>query len=81
MTMSKYTLLAIFGLMILFIPIIGFPRLWEEFFLVILGVFIISLAINLRRIDIYQKPKQQNIKNDVFVENGVKTSSRDNAIS
>ncbi|HEY4525132.1 MAG TPA: hypothetical protein VJL39_02100 [Candidatus Paceibacterota bacterium] len=47
--MTLDTLIMLSGALVAVLPFLGFPNRWDSIFFVVLGIFIISLGIALRR--------------------------------
>ncbi len=78
--MSKETLVFVLGVLIFFVPFLGFPGEWKEWFLMGAGVLLMGSGYSLRRKAFFQSLEQENggRHSDVFVESQMSASVKTN---
>lgn len=74
--MSKETLVFVLGTLVFFVPFVGFPNEWKDWFLMGAGILLIVSGYTLRRKAFFQSLEQENGERraDVFVESPIATS-------
>ncbi len=68
--MSKETLVFVLGVLIFFVPFLGFPGEWKEWFLMGAGIVLMGAGYALRRNAFFQSLERDSGERhaDVFVE-------------
>lgn len=68
--MSKETLVFVFGMLVFFVPFVGVPTEWKEWFLMGAGVVLMAVGYALRRNAFFQSLEHESGERraDVFVE-------------
>ncbi len=68
--MSKETLVFVFGMLVFFVPFVGVPTEWKEWFLMGGGVVLMAVGYALRRNAFFQSLEHESGERraDVFVE-------------
>lgn len=71
--MSKETLVFILGVLVFFVPFLGFPGEWKKWILVGVGVLLMAIGYALRRKAFFQSLEQEDGGRhaDVFVESSI----------
>ncbi len=74
--MSKETLVFVFGMLVFFVPFVGVPTEWKEWFLMGAGAVLMAVGYALRRNAFFQSLENENGERraDVFVESASVTS-------
>lgn len=68
--MSKETLVFVIGILVFFVPFVGVPTEWKEWFLMGAGVVLMAVGYSLRRKAFFQSLEHDGGERraDVFVE-------------
>jgi hypothetical protein len=74
--MSKETLVFVLGVFVFFVPFLGVPGEWKEWFLIGAGILLMIAGYSLRRNAFFQSLEQEGGERraDVFVESSVVTT-------
>lgn len=68
--MSRESFVVLFGVLVVFLPVLGFPPVWKQWTLVGIGVLITVVGYSLRRSAYYRRTDRGNGERgtDSFVE-------------
>ncbi len=68
--MSRESLVFLFGIFVLFLPVVGVPPAWKEYALWAIGLALIALGLSLRRSAYLRRIREVNgeLRTDSFVE-------------
>ena len=64
--------IAILGLLVMVIPLLGFPNSWDKIIYIILGflIFVQSLYFSRKISSITDNKKEEKLQSNIYVENG-----------